>query len=113
MGDVFVGQYPIIDVTRGGSYLGLIETLNAAITLVGPNTRVIPGHGPIGGRDDVIEYRNALLDIHDRVAAMVVEGRTLEEIIGAEPSAEHDERWSGARGSGAIIRAAYAEITER
>ncbi len=113
MGDVFVGQYPIIDVSRGGSYLGLIETLNAAITLVGPNTRIIPGHGPIGERDDMIEYKNVLLDIHDRVSALVMEGKTLEEIIAAKPSAAHDEKWAGGRGSEGIVRAAYNEISRR
>ena len=110
MGDVFVGQYPIIDTSRGGSYVGLIETLNAAINLVGPETAIIPGHGPIFQREDMIEYRNALLDIHDRVSVLVVAGNTLDEIIAARPSAEHDARWAGGRGSDSIVRAAYNEI---
>ena len=111
MGDVFVGQYPIIDPSRNGSYLGLIETLNAAIDLVGPNTRIVPGHGPIGERDDMIAYRNMLLDIHDRVSTLIVGGATLEEVLAAAPSADHDARWAGPRGSEGLIRAAYNEIT--
>ena len=110
MGDIFVGQYPIIDVSRGGSYLGLIETLNAAITLVGSNTRIVPGHGPIRERDDMIEYRNMLVDIYDRVSTLVMEGRALAEIVAAKPTADHDERWAGGRGSDGIVGAAYAEI---
>ncbi|MFL2546106.1 MAG: MBL fold metallo-hydrolase [Candidatus Rariloculaceae bacterium] len=64
MGDVFVGQYPISDVTRGGSYAGFIETLDRAVALIGPDTLVIPGHGPISGRNDMIDYRNMLRDIY-------------------------------------------------
>ncbi len=111
MGDVFVGQYPIIDVTRGGSYIGLIETLDTAIALVGPDTTVVPGHGPLSDRDGMIEYRNMLQDIYDRVRALISEGRTLEEVITANPSAAHDERWTGGRNADGIIRAAYREIS--
>ena len=113
MGDVFVGQYPIIDPSRDGSYLGLIETLNAAIALVGPNTRVVPGHGPIGDRGDMVEYRDMLLDIHTRVSTLVMEGSTLDEIIAARPTANYDERWAGGRGPDGIVTAAYNEITGR
>ena len=113
MGDAFVGQYPIIDVSRGGSCLGLIETLNAAIALVGPDTKIIPGHGPITDRDDMIEFRDMLVGIHDRVSALVLEGLTLEQVIAAEPSADYDERWAGPRGSVGLITAAYNEINSQ
>ena len=113
MGDVFVGQYPIIDVSRDGSYLGLIETLSAAIALVDPDTTIIPGHGPISERDDMIVYRDMLMDIYDRVSTLTMAGRTLDEIIATDPTADHDERWLGGRGSEGIVRAAYAEIVGR
>jgi glyoxylase-like metal-dependent hydrolase (beta-lactamase superfamily II) len=111
MGDVFVGQYPIIDVTRGGSYAGLIETLDRAIALIGPDTRVIPGHGPIGDRGDMIDYRNMLRDIYARVSALVTAGQSVEEIIASNPSSDFDQRWAGGRGSEGIVRAAYRELS--
>ncbi len=110
MGDVFVGQYPIIDVSRGGSYLGLIETLNAAIAIVGPDTKIIPGHGPVAGRDDMIAFRDMLLGLHERICVLAAEGETLAQIIAASPSSNWDERWAGPRGSQALIAAAYDEI---
>jgi len=111
MGDVFVGQYPLIDVTRGGSYIGLIQTLDFAIALIGRDTKVIPGHGPIGDREDMIEYRNMLRDIYDRVSALVAEELTLDQVVAARPASAHDERWAGGRGSDGIIRAAFREIS--
>jgi len=112
MGDVFVGQYPIIDVTRGGSYGGLIETLEAAIALVGPDTKIVPGHGPISQREDMIEYRDMLQDIYARVSALHASGTPLSEIIASNPAADYDERWEGGRDAEGIIRAAYGELSE-
>ena len=83
MGDLFVGQYPGIDLQGGGSYLGLIENLNAAIALAGPDTRIVRGHGPVATRDHLIEYRDAVVSIYDRVKALVDDGMTLEEVVQA------------------------------
>jgi len=113
MGDAFVSHYPLIDTGRGGNLLGLIETLDAAITRVGPDTKIIPGHGPIADRDDLIEFRDMVVGIHDRVSALVVEGRTLEQIIAARPTADYDQRWAGPQGSEGIVRAAYNASTRR
>jgi len=110
MGDVFVGQYPIIDTSRGGSYLGLIRSLDAAIVLVGPETKIVPGHGPISSRADMIDYRNMLQDIYGRVSAMHAAGDSLPAIIALGPSEDHDRRWAGGRGSEGIVQAAYREI---
>jgi len=110
MGDTLVGHYPFIDSSRGGNYLGFIETLNAAITLAGPNTKVIPGHGPIADREDLIRFRDLVLDIYNRVSALVKEGRTLEQVIAAKPTADYDKKWAGPRGSDGIVTAAYNAV---
>ena len=110
MGDVFVGQYPIIDTSRRGTYPGLLESLNAAIALAGPNTKIIPGHGPIGDRDGMIEFRDMLRDIHDRVSKLKDEGLTLEQVLAANPTADYDNRWAGPRGSQGIVTAAYRSV---
>jgi hypothetical protein len=113
MGDAFGGQYPLIDAARGGNSLGLIKTLNAAIAIVGPDTKIIRGHGPISDRDNMIEFRDMLQGVHDRVSALVVEGLTLEQVIAAKPTADYDEQWMGSRGSDGFVTTAYNAISER
>lgn len=113
MGDVFVGHCLIIDPSRNGSYLGLLESLNAGIEHAGPDTKIIPGHGPIGDRKDMIEFRDVIQDIHNRVSALVDEGMTLEQVIAANPTADYDGRWAGPRGSRAIINAAYQSVQDQ
>lgn len=107
MGDVFVGHYPIIDPSRDGNLLGLIKSLNAAIEIVGQNTKIIPGHGDVGDREDVIEFRDMLVDIYDRVSSLVTEGKSLQQVIAAGPTSNHDDRWAGPQGSTGIVTAAY------
>jgi len=94
-GDVFrTNMYPIIDVYNGGSFGGMIEALEIAIALAGSETRVIPGHGfGFTDRDGLIEVRDMMLDIRDRVTTLIEEGRSLEEIMAATPTAAYDEKW--------------------
>jgi cyclase len=110
MGDVLVGHYPIIDPSRNGKLTGLIESLNVAITIVGPDTKIIPGHGPIADRDRLIEFRDMLLDIYARVSILVKEGKTLEQVITSNPTAIYDEKWAGPMGSRGLVTAAYNAI---
>jgi cyclase len=110
MGDVFGGQYPLIDRARDGSFLGFIETVNAAIGIVEPDTKIMPGHGAIAGRNDLIEFRDMLQDIHGRISDLAQEGKTLEQVIAARPTADHDDKWAGPRGSDGLVTAAYNEI---
>jgi glyoxylase-like metal-dependent hydrolase (beta-lactamase superfamily II) len=113
MGDLFGGQYPLIDSARDGSYSGFIESVDAAIETVGTDTKIMPGHGAIAGRNDLIEFRDMLMDIHERVNALAAEGKTLEQVIAARPTADHDDKWAGPRGSDGLVTAAYNEITGR
>ena len=93
--DVFrTNMYPIVDVANGGSFGGMIEALETAIGLSGPNTKVIPGHGfGFTDRDGLLEVMVMLLDIRHRVTALIDQGLTLEEVVAATPIAHHDERW--------------------
>ncbi|MDG2088787.1 MAG: hypothetical protein P8J68_08635 [Arenicellaceae bacterium] len=113
MEDVFVGHYPIIDSSRNGSYLGLLESLNAGIEHAGPDIKIIPGYGPIGDREDMIEFRDVIQDMHNRVSALGDEGMTSEQVIAANPKADYDGRWAGPRGSRAIINAAYQSVQDQ
>jgi glyoxylase-like metal-dependent hydrolase (beta-lactamase superfamily II) len=96
-GDVFVTTgYPVIDASQGGSVQGVIDALNAIIELTVPErnqmggTRVIPGHGRICNEADVVEYRDMVTIIRDRVQEMAKKGMTLQQIKAARPSLEYD-----------------------
>lgn len=97
LGDVFrTNMYPIIDVYNGGSFLGMIEAMELAITLAGPATKVIPGHGSgVSDRAGMQEVLSMLYDIRDRVANLVEQGLTLEQTVAAAPIAHLDARWGG------------------
>jgi cyclase len=95
LGDVFrTTSYPVIDVFNGGSLAGTIDALEMAIALAGPNTRVIPGHGlEVVGRDAMVEFRDMIVDVRDHVQRLIAEGRGLDEVVAAGPTAAYDARW--------------------
>jgi glyoxylase-like metal-dependent hydrolase (beta-lactamase superfamily II) len=88
------GHYPFIDYSTGGNVNGMIRAAEANLTRVTEKTIVIPGHGKIGGKPELAEYRDMLVTIRDRVAALKKKGKSLEEIIGAKPTATYDGKWA-------------------
>lgn len=94
MGDIFFnGRYPFVDVSSGGSFEGVIGAVNAALTMANDQTRIIPGHGAPATRADLVKYRDVLVQIRDRVRALINQGRTREQVIAAKPTAEWDATW--------------------
>jgi glyoxylase-like metal-dependent hydrolase (beta-lactamase superfamily II) len=89
------GHYPFIDYSTGGNIKGMIEAAEANLARVSDKTIVIPGHGKIGGKPEMTEYRDMLITIHDRVAALKKEGKSLEEIVAMKPTAAYDNKWAG------------------
>lgn len=102
LGDVYrTTSYPIIDVYNGGTLRGTIAALDMAIEMAGPDTKVIPGHGlEIVGRDEVIEFRDMILDIQDKVMRMIGEDKKLGEVMAARPTADYDAQWTDDPGWG-------------
>lgn len=90
------GLYPFIDYEAGGSIDGMIEAANKNIDLTTERTVVVPGHGPVGGRQQLIEYRDMLTVIRKNVAALKKQGKSLEEAIAAKPTAAYDDKWGRA-----------------
>ena len=88
------GHYPFIDYSTGGNIKGMIKAAEANLARVTEKTIVIPGHGKIGGKPEMTEYRDMLVTIHDRVAALKKEGKSLEEAIAAKPTAAYDSKWA-------------------
>jgi glyoxylase-like metal-dependent hydrolase (beta-lactamase superfamily II) len=119
-GDLFntIG-YPPIDVEKGGSVQGLIDGLNMILHLTVPaheeegGTLVIPGHGRLCDEADVLEYRDMVAIVRDRVRAMIKKGMTLEQIKAARPTYEYDPRY-GVKGGGAasdqFVEAVYKSL---
>lgn len=95
LGDVFrTTSYPIVDKFNGGTLRGTIAALDMAIDMSGPETRVIPGHGlEVVGRAEMVEFRDMILDIRDRVYAMIRQGMHLDEIMAAQPTVDYDAKW--------------------
>jgi glyoxylase-like metal-dependent hydrolase (beta-lactamase superfamily II) len=89
------GIYPFIDYSTGGSIDGSIHAANANLALATDSTIVIPGHGPIGTRADLTAFRDMLVGIRDNVAALKRQGRSIEDIIAAKPTAAFDAKWGG------------------
>ncbi|HSG27537.1 MAG TPA: MBL fold metallo-hydrolase [Candidatus Krumholzibacterium sp.] len=94
VGDLyFNGLYPYIGVSSGGSIDGMIGALTEVLGLIGDDTVVVPGHGPLSDKAGLKEYIRMLSTIRGNVAALLEAGRTLEEIQAAKPTAEFDEAW--------------------
>jgi len=95
-GDTFWnGHFPFIDYSTGGNINGMIRAAETNVAAASDTTIVIPGHGPVGRKADLIEYRDMLVTIRDRVAALKKEGRSVEEIIVLKPTAAYDAKWAG------------------
>lgn len=91
MGDVFVtGMYPFIDADNGGDLDGAIRFCEAVLQEINEETIVIPGHGPIGSYSDLETYVSMLRTVRERVAVLIEQGATLEDVIAANPTAEWD-----------------------
>lgn len=86
------GVYPFIDYSTGGSIDG-IRAAEANLAAFTAKTIFVPGHGPVGSRADVAEFRDMLVAIRKNVAALKKQGRTLEETIAAKPTAAYDAKW--------------------
>ena len=102
LGDVYrTTSYPIIDVYNGGTLRGTIAAMDKSIDIAGPNTKVIPGHGlEVVGRDELVEFRDMILDIQGQVLSMIREGKKLDEVMAARPTAAYDAEWTDDPGWG-------------
>jgi cyclase len=93
-GDVFFnGLYPFIDKSSEGTINGILRAVDLILSLSNNNTRIIPGHGPLGTRRDLTNYRRMLLSVRNKMQSLIDEGKTIDEIIELKPTAEFDEAW--------------------
>jgi glyoxylase-like metal-dependent hydrolase (beta-lactamase superfamily II) len=104
-------QYPNIDRGNGGSLPGLVNALNAVIANAGPNTKIVPGHGPVVDRAAVTAHRDMVVALRDKVAALVREGKTQEQVVAAKPTADFDAKVQQPAATGdRFVGQLYAEL---
>jgi glyoxylase-like metal-dependent hydrolase (beta-lactamase superfamily II) len=104
-GDIYsTVSYPIIDAERGGSINGVLDGLNQLLQLViagektEGGTMIVPGHGRISDEADLVEYRDMVTIVRDRVQDMVKRGMTLAQVQAARPTLEYDGLYGAAPG---------------
>lgn len=112
LGDTFWnGYYPYIDNEDGGSIDGAIKWANKAVERATDLTIVVPGHGPVGGRKELIAFRDMLVAVRGNVAALKRQGKSLDEIVAAKPTAAFDATWGNFVFNGAqFTRMVYAGL---
>lgn len=108
VGDVFrTVAFPVIDLNNGGSLDGTIEALAVLAGLGGPNTLYVPGHGEVSKREDVMEFRDMVMTVKDRVAALIEGGASYAEVAAAGTTSEWEDRWGDPE---RFLTAVYAEL---
>jgi glyoxylase-like metal-dependent hydrolase (beta-lactamase superfamily II) len=106
--------YPRIDLNNGGSMKGLLAAYDQTLKLAGPNTRIIPGHGPITDRNGVAAQRDLVVKMRDRIQPLVKKGKSVEDVIASKPTADLDAAVpSAAQTSEQFVRWVYAELKSR
>jgi cyclase len=104
-GDVFTpGRYPVVDLANGGSLTGLIAALNRVLEITVParyqegGTYVVPGHGRLCDEADVVEYRDMVTIVRDRVQELMRKKMTLAQVRAARPTLDYDGEYGSPDG---------------
>lgn len=108
LGDVFNAGYPFIDAGNGGDLEGMINFCESVLAMINEQTIVIPGHGPVLGYADLADYILMLATVGQRIDVMINQGKTLDEVIAANPTAEFDEKFGE---PGRFINRAYTSLS--
>ena len=107
MGDTFFNKrYPFIDTSSGGTVDGVIAAADRGLAIARDSTKIIPGHGPLGNKADLQAYRDMLATVSGRIKALIAQGKKLDEVLAAAPTAEYDAVW----GKGFLPPAKWVEM---
>jgi len=114
-GDTFTnGRYPNIDFANGGNIRGMIAATDAYLKLVNARTRIVPGHGPLADKAALMEYRTMLISAHDRMAKLVKEGKSEDEVVAAKPFTDFDAKWAPTElASKNFVRVVYHSLADK
>jgi glyoxylase-like metal-dependent hydrolase (beta-lactamase superfamily II) len=121
-GDIMrTDSYPVIDLQKGGNVQGVIDGLNMVLDLAVPahheegGTYIVPGHGRVCDEFDVVEYRDMVTIVRDRIKAMIAKKMTLEQVKAARPTLDYDSRYgatTGAWTTDLFVEAVYRSLAK-
>lgn len=111
-GDVFFnGIYPYIDDGTGGSVSGMIAGATKLLAVADGNTKIVPGHGPLGNKADLTKYRDMLMTVRERLQKLKSSGKTVQEAVAAKPLDDLDPVWGkGLFNSDTFVQIAYPAL---
>ncbi|MBR1147712.1 MBL fold metallo-hydrolase [Bradyrhizobium sp. AUGA SZCCT0431] len=114
-GDTFTnGRYPNIDFANGGNIKGMIAAANVYLKMTNAKSRIVPGHGPIAYKAALTEYRAMLVTARDRMAVLVKEGKSEDDVLAAKPFADLDKKWAPTElASKNFIRVVYHSLADK
>jgi cyclase len=114
-GDTFTnGRYPNIDFANGGNIKGMIAATGLYLKFVNDKTRIVPGHGPIADKATLVAYRTMLITARDRMAKLVKDGKSEDDVVAAKPFADLDAKWAPTDlASKNFIRVVYHSLADK
>jgi len=115
LGDVFYASgYPFLDTTSGGSLAGLVAALETVLSRADALTLIVPGHGPVSTRADLVAYRDMLVAVGSRIRELTEQGRSLDEVLAAAPTAPYDARYGqGGVSAERFVRVLVEDLADR
>jgi glyoxylase-like metal-dependent hydrolase (beta-lactamase superfamily II) len=104
--------YPFADQGNGGSIQGMLDAIDLIVRLAGPNTTLVPGHGTLVKKEDLLLYRGMIVDILANVKALHDRGQTLDQVLAANLTAPYEATTQGdtERSRNRFITAVYDEV---
>jgi glyoxylase-like metal-dependent hydrolase (beta-lactamase superfamily II) len=101
VGDIFFnGRYPFIDGSTGGAINGMVAAADTALSLADKDTKIVPGHGALATKVDLVAYRDMLSSARDRVQQLKAAGKSIREAVAAKPLTDLDPVWGKGRFNG-------------
>jgi cyclase len=114
-GDTFTnGRYPNIDFANGGNIKGMVAATDAYLKLTNAKSRIVPGHGPLADKAALLDYHNMLITARDRMAKLVKEGKSEDDVVAAKPFDDLDKKWAPTElASKNFIRVVYHSLADK
>jgi len=108
-GDIVeLGAYPFLDVWHGGSLAGCVGAVQLLLARCDESTQLVPGHGPVAGRADLLAYGQMLETLAQRVQAAIAAGQHVEAFLAGDPTGDFEARWGNPRSAARLAALAFA-----
>jgi glyoxylase-like metal-dependent hydrolase (beta-lactamase superfamily II) len=114
-GDTFVnGRYPDIDYANGGNIDGMIAAADTYLRLTDTKSKIVPGHGPIADKTDLLDFYTMLVVARDRMDTLIQDGKSENDVLMERPFADLDVKWAPTEAASKnFIRVLYRSMTDK